>query len=82
MPQVTPADITQALMAVLGLSALSMAYAKDERIRKWSPVVGLCSQPAWLYFAISVEAWGLLVLSLAYTLVYLRGVVVQFWGKR
>lgn len=68
----------QLALALFGLSALWMATGRSERARRWAPVVGLCGQPAWLWFAASVQAWGLFVLSLAYTAVYVRAAWVQW----
>lgn len=74
--------MTQLALAVFGLSALWMAMGHNPVARRWAPVVGLCGQPFWLVFAVSVEAWGLLVLSLAYTAVYVRGAWVQWRAAR
>ncbi len=64
----------QIALAFFGLSALWMATCTESQTaRRWAPVVGLLGQPAWLWFAISTSAWGLLALSLAYTAVYVRG---------
>jgi hypothetical protein len=68
----------QLALAVFGLTSLWLAMGKNERGRRWAPLIGLYGQPFWCYFATSSEAWGLLVLSLAYTVVYIRGVVVQW----
>jgi hypothetical protein len=68
----------QFALAFFGLSALWMAMGPSPLARRWAPVVGLCGQPFWLAFAIGGEAWGLLVLSLAYSAVYARGAWVQF----
>jgi hypothetical protein len=73
----------QLALAGFGLTALWLAMGHSERGRRWAPVIGLCGQPAWLWFGWQVqtsglEAWGLLVLSLAYTVVYARGVWVQW----
>lgn len=68
----------QLALAVFGLSAMWMAMGRSPRARRWAPVVGLCGQPFWLAFAVSVQAWGLFVLSLAYTAVYLRGAWLQW----
>lgn len=48
------------------------------RGRKFAPVVGLLGQPAWVWFAIQSKAWGLLLISIAYTLVYIRGAWQQW----
>ena len=71
----------QLSLAFFGLLSLWMATGRSERARRWSPVVGLLGQPAWLAFAVGAEAWGLFALSLAYTAVYVRGAWVQ-WSPR
>lgn len=68
----------QLMLAVFGLTALWLAMGRSERGRRWSPIIGLAGQPFWLWFAVSVQAWGLLALSLAYTAVYVRGAWVQW----
>lgn len=72
--------MTQLLIAIFGLSSIYMAMDNDTRLRKWAPIVGLCGQPAWLYFAWQSQAWGLGLLVAAYTVVYANGVRVQ-WRK-
>ena len=71
--------MTQFFLAIFGLSALSMAYSPRPSLRKWSPICGLAAPPFWFAFALDAGAWGLLVLVAAYTLVYLRGALIQ-WG--
>ncbi len=75
------ARMTQLALALFGLSALWMALGNSPRARRWAPLVGLCGQPFWIVFALGVDAWGLLAMSLAYTAVYVRGAWVQ-WGGR
>jgi hypothetical protein len=71
--------VTQVFIALFGLSALWMAMGKSERQRKWAPVLGLAGQPFWAAFAWQTGGWGLGILVSAYTVVYARGVWVQ-WG--
>lgn len=68
----------QLALAFFGLSALWMATGRNERARRWAPLVGLCGQPFWIAFAVQASAWGLLALSLAYSAVYVRGAWVQW----
>lgn len=68
----------QLALAFFGLSALWMATGRNERARRWAPLVGLCGQPFWIVFAVQASAWGLLALSLAYSAVYVRGAWVQW----
>jgi hypothetical protein len=70
--------LIQLALALFGLSALWMAMGNNAWARRWAPVVGLCGQPFWLWFAASANAWGLFVLSLVYSAVYVRGIVVQW----
>jgi len=70
--------VIQLALAVFGLSAMFMAMGNNPRARRWAPIVGLCGQPFWIAFAIGTQAWGLLVLSLAYSAVYVRGAWVQW----
>lgn len=70
--------MTQALLAAFGLTALWLAYSASPRARRWSPVAGLLSQPFWIAFAWTSDAWGLLALAAAYTAVYLVG-AIKLW---
>jgi len=67
-------------LAFFGLAAMWLATGHSARGVRWAPIIGLCGQPFWVWFAISASAWGLLVLSVAYTGVYARGVWLQ-WGR-
>lgn len=49
---------------------LVMWWAGDGRQRAW--VLGLALQPLWIAFAIAVDAYGLIPLSLALMVVYAR----------
>jgi len=69
----------QFFIAIFGLTALWLALGKDDNLRKWSPICGLLGQPFWMYFAIRNGGWGILILTFFYTLVYIRGFIVQ-WG--
>ena len=73
--------MNQLLMAVFGLTAIAMAMGGNVRARRWAPIVGLAGQPAWAYFAWSTAAWGLGLLVLAYTCVYLWGIRKQWEPK-
>ncbi len=68
--------LLQLAMAVFGLAALAMATSRNAGARRWSCAVGLLGQPAWVAFAYQSNAWGLAALAAAYTLVYLRGLLV------
>jgi hypothetical protein len=73
--------MTQLFIALFGLSGVWMAMGRNPTQRKWAPIVGLCGQPFWALFAWQTQAWGLGLLVLAYTAVYIRGIWVQ-WGPQ
>lgn len=68
----------QFALAVFGLSALWMATGRSAGARRWAPIVGLIGQPWWFAFAWQADAWGLLALTGAYTVVYARGAMLQW----
>jgi len=69
----------QLALAFFGLSAMFMATGGNPDLYRWAPLVGLCAQPFWFVFAVRSKAWGLIVLSIAYSAVYVRGALIQ-WG--
>lgn len=71
----------QLLLALFGLTSIWLAMGRNVRGRKWAPVIGLFGQPFWFLFALDAGAWGLMALVAAYTVVYLRGILLQ-WGPR
>ena len=72
----------QFALAFFGLTAMWLATGTNARGRRWAPVVGLCGQPFWIIFALGTNAYGLLLLSLVYSAVYVRGIVVQWRAVR
>jgi hypothetical protein len=70
--------MTQIFIALFGLGAIWMAMGKDKRMHKWAPLVGLAGQPFWAAFAWETRGWGLALLVVAYTVVYVRGAWIQW----
>jgi len=70
--------MTQLFIALFGLTSIWLAMGRNDTGRKWAPVIGLAGQPFWAWFAYETNAWGLAALVVAYTLVYLRGALVQW----
>jgi hypothetical protein len=75
------AAIEQLGIALPGLIALYMALGNNPMARKWAPIIGLCGQPFWAYFAWRTGAAGVAMLVPAYTAIYLRGAWLQ-WVSR
>ena len=73
--------MTQLFIALFGLTSIWLAMGNNPTGRKLAPLIGLAGQPAWAWFAYQSNAWGLGVLVGAYTIVYLRGALLQWGGK-
>jgi hypothetical protein len=73
----------QLWLAFFGLGALFCALGNHPFRRKLAPILGLCAEPFWFYFAYDTSAGGVMILSIAYGIVYGYGLKVQwFAGKR
>lgn len=70
--------MNQFAIALFGLTAIWLAMGNWQTGRKWAPIIGLCGQPFWMYFALQTGGWGIFVLTLAYTGVYVRGAWIQW----
>lgn len=73
--------IEQAAIAGLGLTAVALSQARQDRARRWAPIFGLASQPFWIYATGSTQQWGMFWLRCAYTVVWCIGIRNQ-WRRR
>ncbi len=64
--------LAQWLIALLGLPALLLVMEAGEGTR-WGVLLGLASQPFWVWATWRQRQWGMFALSLAYCLVWGRG---------
>lgn len=62
-----------------GLVAIYLTNT-DGKYRNYACIIGLCGQPAWIYLGVVSEQYIMLVLYLAYTFLWAKG-VYTFWGK-
>ena len=72
--------MTQLFIALFGLTAITLALGNNPRGRKWAPVIGLAGQPFWFMATVPTQQWGMVALCVAYTLVYLRSIWMN-WGR-
>lgn len=76
----------QFAIAFCGLASvyLSMVSTNPEN-QRWAPFVGLCGQPFWVYNALQpvngMPQYGILVLAIAFTLLYIKGCLKFFKEK-
>lgn len=67
-------DLLQAWIFFTGAASIwymSAPRARDHYIGCW---IGLLGQPAWFYTALSHSQWGMFLLSVIFSLSYLRGI--------
>jgi hypothetical protein len=73
--------VFQAAILVLGAVAIWLLSLKDERLRRWGYIVGLTSQPFWLFVTFKAGQWGMCALSVWYTYSWCQG-IWNFWLRR
>jgi hypothetical protein len=63
--------ITQVVIGIFGTLALFLTI-KGNNFGSW---IGICTQPFWIWMAISNKLYGVLVVSVLYLAVWIYGVV-------
>jgi len=67
----------QIAILVLSLTAIYLLTSPGPHAR-WGHVLGLASQPFWLAATWRARQWGMLVLAIAYSGLWLRGIASYF----
>ena len=67
----------QLMIAVLSLASVALLTSKN-KISRYGYVIGLLSQPFWLYETWSAGQVGMFVLSVVYTFMWIRGIYNHF----
>lgn len=73
--------ISQAFIAIFGLTAIYMSQARDPRLKKAACLFGMASQPFWIYSTVSAQMWGMLALTVCYTFVWGVGIYNNWLRK-
>jgi len=73
--------IEQAMIAVLGVTAVFLSQCESEKFRKWAGIVGLCGQPFWFIATWKAEQWGIFALCFFYAFAWAKGVYI-YWIKK
>lgn len=55
--------------------------SKDTPSKRFGYIFGLCSQPFWIYTLFTHEQWGLFLLSLFFTIQWIKG-IYNYWFKK
>jgi hypothetical protein len=70
----------QVWLGAFGVTAIALSQDSRERARRWAPIFGLISQPAWLYTSIEHGQFAIAALTLFYTWAWFKG-VRTYWMK-
>lgn len=63
------------------LSAASIWFvSRREKWKRWGFIIGLVSQPFWLYETYMSEQWGMFAVSVFYTYSWCQG-IYNYWIK-
>ena len=68
-------NAAQICILIMGGAAIWLIGRQNRRVRRWGYVVGLLSQPFWLYAAWQAAQWGILALSLWYVYAWADGII-------
>ena len=63
---------------IMVMSCGSIFLLSSKRLFRWGFVVGLMGQPFWIHTALTHEQWGILAVSLWYTIAHVRGIRNHF----
>lgn len=72
--------IEQIFIFITGISAVWLSQTEKSAIRKYACLFGLAGQPFWFYASYQSSQWGVLVLSVFYTIAWAKGFYL-FWIK-
>jgi hypothetical protein len=75
-------SVQQAVIFVSGAGGIWLSQDARPRVRRLAPWVGLLGQPLWLIATWSSGQLGMLLVSLAYTAAWLRGIVSSARDQR
>ena len=73
--------ISQIGIVFFGVLAAWLTQQANESRKKYACIFGLISQPFWFYSAIETNQWGIFLLSIIYTVVWLIG-FKNYWFKK
>lgn len=68
--------------AIIVLSCTSNAIQASKKYYRWSFIVGLLSQPFWIYSTWQAQQWGMFFVSLWFTMNFIRGIRNHWKGEK
>ena len=65
-------DFIQFIIILSGLAAIIL-LCRGGHLRRWGCLCGLVGQPFWIWANLEAGQWGILILSICYTVVWAYG---------
>ncbi len=66
-------NLCQFMLVILGALTIYLITSGGKLIR-WGCIAGLLSEPFWFYTAIQNRQWGMVLLIIWYTIMFVRGI--------
>lgn len=65
---------------LLGATAIYLVGLADTNpLQRWGYIIGVLSQPFWIWASYSNRQWGILLLSIFYTYAWSMGAITRFY---
>lgn len=72
--------IEQIAIFITGISAVWLSQNEKSAMHKYACLFGLAGQPFWFYASYQASQWGILILTVFYTVAWAKGFYL-FWIK-
>lgn len=72
--------IEQIGIALTGVTAIFLTQSQHDWLRKYACLFGMAGQPFWMTAAWSAQQWGILLLTVLYTVAWGKGIWLH-WIK-
>lgn len=70
--------IEQWAIGILGTLAIYFSQQRNDNFKRYACLFGLAAQPFWYYTSYNAQQWGILTVSILYTLGWLIG-LKNYW---
>lgn len=72
--------IGQIIIAITGVVAIFLTQSENKSTQRYACLFGLAGQPFWIMATWETQQWGMFILTLFYTLAWLKG-LKMYWLK-
>ena len=71
--------VSQVVICIFGIGSIFMISCLKNR---WGNVVAIFCQPFWFFTTIYNKQWGMVILTVAYTIIWALGIYKWFWKNK